>query len=147
MQKMGRILAIDYGRARIGLALSDSQKRIALPYKVVDVPKNAKDLALFLLATIQTIQDVDQILVGHPLLMNATKGEMTLEVEAFAERLSRLIPIPIVLWDERFTSSIVEQSLKEMGLSRKQRKGKTDPAAAALLLQSYLDSLVFTKTT
>jgi putative Holliday junction resolvase len=141
MAKMGRILAIDYGRVRIGLALSDFLKRIALPLKVVIIPKGTKDIALFLFEVIQKIPDLDQILIGHPLLMNATKGEMAQEVEAFAEKLSKLTPLPLLLWDERFTSCIAEQSLKEMGFSRKQRKDKTDPTAATLLLQSYLDSL------
>ncbi len=138
---MGRILAIDYGRVRIGLALSDAQKRVALPLKVLDIPKGTKDTALFLFPEIEKIQDLEKIIIGHPLLMNATRGEMANEVEAFAANLAKLCSIPLILWDERFTSVIAEQSLKEMGFSRKQRKGKIDPTAATLLLQSYLESL------
>jgi putative holliday junction resolvase len=140
---MGRIVAIDYGRVRIGLAASDPQKRVALPWKILEVPKGTKDLAHFVFESLREMKDIDQILIGHPLLMNGTKGEMALEVEAFVEQLKKQTSIPLLLWDERFTSAIAEQSLKEMGFSRKKRKGKTDTTAATLLLQSYLDSCGF----
>ncbi len=135
---MGRVAAIDYGLKRIGIALSDKDKKIALPVGLVDGGKKA----LANIANALPLKEVELILIGLPLLMNGKKGDMALLVEKFAEDLNAIAHIPIVLWDERLSSKHADSVLKEISLNRKERSEKIDVMAATLLLQSYLDSLV-----
>lgn len=131
---MGRIVSIDYGLKRIGIAISDERKMIALPLKVVQggVPSVAQALA-------PRLKEIDEIVVGLPLLMNGQKGDMALAAEKFARELEALLKIPVVLFDERLSSKQAEANLREIPLNRKERNDKIDSVAASLLLQSYLD--------
>ena len=138
---MGRIVAIDYGRARIGLAMTDEEKRIALPFKTI---KADKTLALSAKNVLESLADylphIEKFVLGLPLMLSGKKGEMALEVEQFKAELEKQTKIPISLWDERLTSAQAEVSLKEMDLSRKKRAQKSDPVAACIILQNYMDA-------
>ncbi|MBS0625361.1 MAG: Holliday junction resolvase RuvX [Verrucomicrobia bacterium] len=135
---MGRVAAIDYGLKRIGIALSDEGRRLASPFTTVEGGK--KGAAHVAKALEARKKEIDLILVGHPLLLNGKEGDMGLAARKFSEELEALFGIPVKLWDERLSSAQAERSLKELSLNRKERSAKIDAAAAALLLQSYLDS-------
>lgn len=132
---MGRIAAIDYGLKRIGIAVSDPGKKMALPLTTVEGGKKAiENIA-------QALQgkEIELILIGLPLLMNGQKGEMAEAVQVFAIQLELALKIPILLRDERLSSKHAEAGLREISLNRKQRTAKIDMIAATFLLQSYLE--------
>lgn len=134
---MGKILSIDYGLKRIGLAISDIQQRIAFPLSNLEGGEKAiQNILKFLLSRDET---VELFLIGLPLLMNGTKGDMAKLVEVFAEKLFEATKIPYLLIDERLSSKQADLSLKDLSLSRKKRAKQVDSISAMLILQSYLD--------
>jgi len=135
--KMGRIAAIDFGFKRIGIALSDDRKKVALPLTTVEGGK--RGVANTAAALAEKRREIEKILVGLPLLMSGEKGEMAREVEVFAKALEIAMGIPVELCDERLSSKMADQGMRELSVKRKERAEKLDMAAAALLLQSYLD--------
>ncbi|MBK7887943.1 MAG: Holliday junction resolvase RuvX [Bacteroidetes bacterium] len=140
---MGRIIAVDYGSKRCGLAVTDPTQTIATALESLPTTQ----LVTFLLNYLKS-EVVDTIVLGEPKRLNNTNSSTTLLVHEFAERLRKDIPnIPIVLYDERFTSKIAFNSLIESGQSRKVRKDKTvlDRISATLLLQDFLNSLLSKK--
>jgi putative pre-16S rRNA nuclease len=134
---MPRIAAIDFGLKRIGIAISDDRKKLALPLATVEGGKKA--VANTVAALAQKRKEIEKILVGLPLLMSGQRGEMAKEVEAFAKALEAAIEIPVELCDERLSSKMADQGMRELAMNRKERAERIDMAAAALLLQSYLD--------
>lgn len=135
---MGRILGIDYGTVRIGLALSDALGMLASPHSVLDAghPKKVlKDVV-----SLCTDMEVKTIVLGWPLNMDGTPGRMTESITKFKEQLQELVDIPVVTWDERLTTVTAEQGLIAAGANRKRRKELVDQVAAQILLQHYLDS-------
>ena len=134
-----RILALDHGTKRIGIAISDELKMIAQPLEFVpalpfaDVLERLKELI--------REKEVELILVGLPRNMNGSYGPAALKVQEFVAVLKDAIAIPIKLWDERLTSAQANRFLIEGNVRRDKRKEKVDKTAAAILLQSYLDSL------
>jgi putative Holliday junction resolvase len=136
-RKIMRIAAIDFGLKRIGIALSDDRKKLALPFATVDGGK--KGVANTVAALAKKQGEIERILVGLPLLMSGQKSEMAKEVEAFAKALELATGIPVELCDERLSSKMADQGMRELSMNRKERAERIDMAAAALLLQSYLD--------
>ncbi len=134
-----RMAAIDFGLKRIGIALSDPRGKLASPLKTVDGGKRGAIHVVEALRPYQ--QELTKILVGLPLLMNGKEGDMAMAVRVFAQELETLMPIPILLLDERLSSAQADKSLKELSFNRKKRSSKIDMAAATLLLQNYLDTL------
>lgn len=139
-----RIVGIDWGAARLGIALSDEQKIIATPLKTITAEKKseatAKKVLAELLAHAETGRyTIEQIVVGLPLMMSGKSGFQADEVKHFIAQLQALTSIPIVPWDERLTTSMAERSLKESSLSRKRRSQVVDSVAAIIILQSFLD--------
>ncbi len=134
-----RILALDHGTVRIGVAVSDEMKMIATPLEYIP----AEPFADFLvrLKEILREKEVELILIGMPRNMNGTYGPAALKVQEFVDVLKSLLPVPIKLWDERLTSTQANRYLIEGNVRRADRKQKVDKAAAAILLQSYLDSV------
>ena len=132
----GCVLAIDYGVKRVGLAASDPMGIIA---NGIGTLENAPDLMQRISAIVQE-RNVTRIVVGLPLTLQGLDGDTTRLVRAFVESLSAQVPVPVVLLDERFTSSIATQTIRDMGVGRKKRrdKGKVDEIAAIILLQDYL---------
>lgn len=135
----GRILGIDYGKARIGLALSDPLGITAQPLEVLPVKK--KSDALQYIAGLINDRDVRIILIGLPLNMDGSEGAMVTEVRVFSAALAKICGIEPLEWDERLTSAQAISSLALGEKSWKKRKKKVDAVAAQILLQSYLDSL------
>lgn len=135
----GRILAIDYGSSRIGLAMSDPLNIIAQGLKTI--PNDSKTLNE--IHTLVKTHNVSHIIIGNPLHLSGRESLKSSEVESFVQKLKKIISVEIVMVDERFTSVMAQQSIRAMGAKKKQRqnKGKIDEVAAAILLQGYLDSL------
>jgi len=134
-----RILGIDYGRRRLGLALSDEGEILASPLAVYARSKLDQDLAF--LAYLIEEREVKKIVLGLPRNMNGSCGEMEQEVLAFAAALHEASSLPVDTFDERLTSVEAERVLIQANLSRKRRKTQRDSLAAVLILQGYLDSL------
>ncbi|HTI99584.1 MAG TPA: Holliday junction resolvase RuvX [Dongiaceae bacterium] len=134
-----RILALDHGTVRIGVALSDELKMIASPLEFIP----AEPFADFLtrLKDILREKEVELILVGMPRNMNGSYGPAALKVQEFVAVLKSAVTVPLKTWDERLTSTQANRFLSEGGVKRGERRQKVDKAAAAILLQSYLDSL------
>jgi putative Holliday junction resolvase len=134
-----RILALDHGSVRIGVALSDESKLFASPLEVI--PAQPGDPAIRRIEQLVAEKDVELIVVGMPRNMNGTYGPAAEKVRAFIQQLQPRIAVPIRTWDERLTSAQAERALIEAEVRRADRRGKVDKTAAAILLQSYLDSL------
>lgn len=134
---MGRILAIDYGKKRIGLAITDPQQIMALPFKTIDAGNNIKESIQNIIK--ETPDDIEKIIIGNPLLFNGTASEMSKVVETLKLELEKtLTDVPVILFDERLTSTQAERFLKEHKVNRKKRVGKVDPIAAYIILNGYL---------
>ncbi len=132
-----RILALDHGTRRIGVAVSDELKVIAQPLEFI--PAEPLEGVLARLKELLEQQQVELILVGMPRNMNGTYGPAAAKVEEFVELLRRSLAVPIRTWDERLTSVQANRLLIEGNVRRDRRKEKVDKMAAAILLQSYLD--------
>ena len=141
----GRILGIDYGRKRIGLALSDPSQILA---STLETLKNLnRDAQIENIIGIAKEKNVSAIVVGKPLHMNGAIGEMATEVTGFVHALAEKIDTPIFMWDERWTTTRAERLLLETGRSPSKSRNKIDQLAAAYLLQSFLDRIVYLRTT
>ena len=132
-----RILAIDYGLKRIGLALSDPLKIFAYPFKTL----SNDNKFFYVLKELVDIQGITEIVVGYPLKENGEKSSSTLEVEKFVLRLKENFKIDIILRDERYTSELAKQNILQSVTKKKKRKDKglVDRNAASIFLQEYLD--------
>lgn len=132
-----RILALDHGTKRIGVAVSDELQMIAQPLEYIP----AEPFADFLKRLKEILQEkeVEIILVGLPRNMDGSHGPATLKVEAFVAALRNAITIPIQMQDERLTSVQANRVLLQANVRRDKRKEKVDKMAAAILLQSFLD--------
>lgn len=134
---MGRILALDVGDKRIGLALSDPLKMIANPLETLFRTTLNKDMA-HLLEVIQQ-KEVELIVCGLPVSLAAKETEQTQKTRFFVEELSKRTTLPIKFIDERLTTSSAERVLIEGGVRRENRKQVIDKVAATIILQNYLD--------
>ncbi len=134
---MGRILAIDYGKKRVGLAVTDPLQMIA--NKLDTVP--AHELWTFLTDYLDC-EDIERLVVGYPRQMNNEPSEAVRYINPFLKRFKKLYPgIPVELVDERFTSKMAFRTMIDGGLRKKSRQDKTkvDAISASLILQSYLE--------
>ena len=134
-----RILAIDYGTKRIGLAVSDPLGISAQGLKTLPHPSSQEEL-LKKLEEIVKHQEASKIILGFPLNMNGTKGPQAFLVEALAEKLRQTLAVPVELWDERLSTASVERHFRQWRLSAVKRKKLVDRLSAQLILQDYLDS-------
>lgn len=142
--KKSRIIGIDYGMARIGLAYSDESKLIAMPLETLKTARKSLDTVKELLSKLLELEKmhdfvVSEIVLGLPLMMSGKKGLLADEVQHFASLLKEHTHIPIAFWDERLSSVQAERALREGNLSRKKRAQKSDAVAAVIILQNYLD--------
>lgn len=133
-----RVLAIDYGTKRMGMAVSDELGWTAQPLETYHRRSLDSDLAHIR----KLVQDYDvrQVVLGLPIRSNGELGPEAHAVELFRQRLQTILPVPIVTWDERHTTSSAEAVLLEADMSRAKRKLVVDRIAAAILLQDYLAS-------
>ena len=132
-----RILALDHGTRRIGVAASDETKTIAQPLEYIPAEPFADFLAR--LKELLIAKEVDLILIGLPRNMDGSYGPAAQKVETFVAVLKTAITVPIKTWDERLTSAQANRILIQARVRRDKRKEKVDKMAAAILLQSYLD--------
>ena len=133
-----RILALDPGTKRIGVAVSDETKTIAQPLEWIPAEPFADFLAR--LKEILVEKEIDLVLIGLPRNMNGTYGPAAQKAEAFAAVLRSAITVPIKMRDERLTSLMANKIMIQGKVRREKRKDKVDKMAAAILLQSYLDA-------
>lgn len=131
----GRILAIDYGQKRIGLALSDEMGLTAQPLQTLERTNRRNDIRR--VREIVRRNGVRRIVVGHPVHLNGTESEMAAEAARFAERLGKELGLPVELADERLSSWEAEQVLVEAG-QKKRAGAAVDHIAAAVILRDYL---------
>ncbi|MBT5927246.1 MAG: Holliday junction resolvase RuvX [Verrucomicrobia bacterium] len=133
-----RILALDHGTVRIGVAISDEMQMIAQPVQYVDAQPPEK-----IVQYIQTEWDgkLELILIGMPRNMDGSYGPAAEKVKAFVEVLKEKLTTPIRTWDERLTSAQANRVMIEADVRREKRKQKVDSMSAAILLQSYIDGL------
>ncbi|MGE5815594.1 MAG: Holliday junction resolvase RuvX [Acidobacteriota bacterium] len=137
-----RVLGVDVGMRRIGLALSDATGLLASPWKTIEASANPITDAERIASTIVGVDDgVQAIVVGHPRRLDGSPTELTAHVEAVAADLRIRVQVPVILQDERLTSREAEALLAEREKDWRKRKTKLDAAAAAVLLQDYLDSI------
>jgi len=139
MTTVDRILAVDYGVKRIGLALSDTIGITAQEFDTINVLK--KDEHFLRIKEIVEKEKVKKILIGMPLNMNGSKGERAREVEKFIEKLKRYVNIPVIMKDERLTSVEAKKIMVSLGQKTGKNKEKIDRLAAVLLLETYLESI------
>ncbi len=133
---MGRILGIDHGDVRIGIAMSDETEFLASPLATVQNGKTVVDE----IVSIVVEHDVAMIVVGLPRNMNGTYGPATEKVRTFIEKLSKKTDVPIAEWDERLSTVSAHSDLREAGLDTRKHKEVIDKVAARIILQNYLDA-------
>lgn len=142
--KPKRLVGIDFGMKRIGIALSDERQIIASPFQTVQA-ENKTELTiakiLVLLSQIQSTKmcEIEEIIVGLPLMMSGKTGFQADEVKHFVHLLEQATSIPVHMWDERLTTVQADRSLRESQMTRKKRSKVVDIVSAAIILQSYLD--------
>ncbi len=131
----GRVLGLDLGDVRIGVAISDPDRRLAVPLGTVRAGAPADLKAV---AKLVEENDVALVVVGHPLLMSGEAGTRARHAEGFAEALRAGLEVPVVLHDERLSTVEAERALKEAGATGRERRRVVDRSAATVILQSYL---------
>ena len=142
--KARRIIGIDFGMARLGLAYSDESKTIASPLAVIQAEKKSEQTVSKVVKELKQHEqqfnyEIEEIVVGLPLLMSGKVGLLADEVKHFVELLKKSIQAPVVTWDERLTTVQAERSMRETSLTRKRRSKVIDTVAAVIILQNYLD--------
>jgi len=132
-----RILGIDLGAKRIGLALSDREGRIASPLLVLERKGGARDLEE--VAEIVRDYEAEAVVVGLPVNLRGEQAEAVQAAEREIAALRDLVTVPVTVWDERLTSVVARRGLAESGLDSRRQRGIVDKVAAAVMLQSYLE--------
>ena len=135
---MTRILGIDVGEARIGLALSDDLGMLAHPVETVLVKEGSPHKRV---AEVITREKIETVVIGLPRNMNGTYGPAADKAREFAEKLQKFAPCTVKFWDERLTTVAAQKQLHESGKNVKKGRAVIDQVAAVLILQGYLDSL------
>jgi putative holliday junction resolvase len=136
----GRLLAIDLGEVRVGLALSDPGQVVASPAETLEVPRGQDGPALDALVGAAERHEAVGLIVGQPKLLDGREGDAAKRARWFAERLETRTGLPVVLWDERFSTTEAERVMLEQDASRAERRSSIDRVAAAVLLQGVLES-------
>ena len=137
-----RILALDVGEKRIGVALSDPTGLLATPLTTIE--RKGQDSDIDAALRLATEHEVGEIVVGLPLSMSGRRGPQAGRVDAFVRALAERTDIPLKSVDERLSSVQAERMLRESGVEPSKNKARIDSAAAAIILQSYLDSMRIT---
>lgn len=136
---MARILAIDYGTKRVGIAVTDPLGMIAGALATVDTPRIFDFLSEYL-----TVNDCNRLVIGYPLTLRNEPAEVTREIDRFIERFASLYPyIEVIKYDERFTSKLAFDTILASGIGRRKRRDKAviDRISATIILQNYLESI------
>ena len=131
-----RFLGLDLGERRIGVALSDASGWLARPLTVV--LRSELEAELDAIAKLVREHRVQQVVVGYPLSLDGTVGQQATRVAKYVRQLRECLPVPVVLWDERLSTAQAERLIHDTG--KRVRRERIDAAAAAVILQSYLDA-------
>ncbi len=134
---MRRILALDVGTVRVGVALSDPLGMTAQPLMVIH---RRREDPFIKVADLVAEYEVERVVVGRPLTLSGEAGLAVESVDAFVEELAKKLEVPIESWDERLTTAQAQRVMITAGVRRDKRKEKIDKVAAALILQSYLEA-------
>jgi putative holliday junction resolvase len=132
---MTPVLGIDFGRSRIGVAISDELRLLAHPLETIPAGKNAAKR----IAEIVRERKIDHVVVGLPRNMDGTFGAAASEAQKFVQELRALVPREITTWDERLTTVAAHRALREAGKKTRATRGYVDQVAAQMILQGYLD--------
>ena len=132
---MNPILALDFGRARIGAAISDELQLLAHPFETIP----ANERAVLRVGEIVREKKVDHVVAGIPRQMNGQIGAAATEALQFVEKLRAILSCPVVTWDERLTTVAAQRALRDAGKKTRDTRGYIDQVAAQMILQSYLD--------
>jgi len=132
-----RILGIDYGEKRIGLALSDEMEMTARGLSVIERWAMEKDLGAIAASVFE--HGVGAIVVGYPLRFDGTAGIQCDKVDRFIAALRDVVSVPVIAWDETLSTKEAEGLMREVGVKRKKKRGMVDRIAAAVILQDYLN--------
>jgi len=133
---MNPILALDFGRARIGVAISDELQLLAHPLETIPANERATSRVVELVRE----RIVEHVVAGIPKRMNGQIGTAATEALEFVEKLRAVLPCPVVSWDERLTTVAAHRALRDAGKKTRHTRGYIDQVAAQMILQSYLDS-------
>lgn len=134
----GRVLGLDLGDVRIGVAVSDPERRLAVPVGSVRVGHPPGELTA--IAGLVTQHDVVLVVVGEPLSMDGTAGTRALHARTFAEALRSILRVPVVLHDERLSTVEADRALRDAGIGGRDRRSRVDRSAATVILQAWLDA-------
>ena len=134
----GRVLGLDLGDVRMGVAVSDPDRRLALPLGTVQVGRPPGELDA--VAGLVTEHGVVLVVVGHPLSMSGGAGPAARHAEAFAEALRSRLTVPVELQDERLSTVEADRTLRRAGASARERRRAVDRTAATVILQAWLDT-------
>lgn len=138
MSTPGRLLGVDYGSVRIGLSISDPDRRLASPLAVYERRGREQDALYF--RSLVSAEEIKAIVVGLPVHTNGREGQKAAEARAFGAWLAETTELPVTFWDERFSTVEAESALWQAGLTHKKRKARRDRVAAQILLQAYLEA-------
>ena len=133
------IIGLDLGKKRIGVAVSDINQKVASPYLVIENKKFSEIVSI--IQNIIVERNICAIIIGDPINMDGSIGPKSQSSKTFMNNLSKIVNIPILLWDERLSTVYAEKTLLEADLSRKKRKKIIDKIAASVILQGFLDFL------
>ncbi len=134
---MTRILGLDVGERRIGVAVSTPEGGLAVPLRVLERSEESADLHA--IAELAVAENATTIVVGHPISLDGSRGAQARSVEAFARSLAETSGLAVELTDERFTSTEAKRGRKQSSRSQRARRAPVDDLAAAIILQAYLD--------
>jgi putative Holliday junction resolvase len=133
-----RLLGVDFGRVRVGLAVSDPERRIASPLATYVRRDREQDARYF--QKVAADEEIGGLVVGLPVHTDGSEGQAAGAARWFGRWLGEVTGLPVVFWDERFTTVEAEEHLWAAGLTHKRRKARRDQVAAQVLLQAYLDA-------
>jgi putative holliday junction resolvase len=134
----GRVMALDVGGRRIGVALSDTTRVLASP--LTTLRAEPRDRALSEIAALVQRHEVAEVVVGLPLTLSGEIGPQAHVIQLFVERLKGVLTAPIHMFDERLTTVAAERMMLDLGMRPEQRKARIDEVAASIILQDFLDS-------
>ena len=138
MSEAGRLLGVDYGDVRVGVAVSDPDRKIAFPLTTYERRDRDRDADYF--RALAKSEAASGFVVGLPVHLNGTEGKKATQARAFGAALGAATGLPVVYWDERFSTVEAETALWDAGLTHKRRKARRDRVAAQIVLQAYLDA-------
>ncbi len=134
----GRVLGLDLGAARIGIAISDPERRLAVPLGTVAVGQPPGDLKA--VAELVRENDVTTVVVGWPRSLSGEDGPAAIQARSFADALKAVLEVPVALQDERLSTVEAERVLREAGVTGRRRREVVDRTAATVILQAWLDA-------